>query len=118
MTISTRDEIAKLTAPERLTLIGDLWDSLTDSDVPVPHAQARELAHRLDSFASDTPQAVTWTQLKAELVARVPPFPRARWRCDTRSCQTTLSLNVCGTGAVERNDGRSSRRSTNCDSSG
>ena len=70
MTTLTRDEITKLTPPERLTLISDLWDSLTDADVPTPPAQRRELERRLASFAQDRAQAVTWEQLKAELAAR------------------------------------------------
>lgn len=72
MTILTRDEIAKLTAPERLSLIGDLWDSITDTELPVLPAQRRELLRRLASFDEDRTQAVTWEHLKAELAARTP----------------------------------------------
>lgn len=68
----TRDEITKLSPSERLTLIGDLWDSIADADVPILPAQRRELERRLASFDQDRAQSVTWEQLKAELAARAP----------------------------------------------
>jgi len=64
----TRDEIALLSPSERLTLIGDLWDSLGDS--PLPAGQAAELEQRLAGFEEDVAEGVTWDQLKAELAAR------------------------------------------------
>lgn len=72
MTTLTRDEIAKLTPPERLSLIGDLWDSITDTELPVLPTQRRELLRRLASFDEDRTHAVTWEHLKAELAARTP----------------------------------------------
>lgn len=66
----TRDEIARLTAPERLALIGELWDSMTDAELPLSKSQRSELASRLGSFDQDRPNAVTWESLKAELAAR------------------------------------------------
>ena len=72
MTTLTRDEITKLSAPERLTLIGDLWDSLTDADLPTSPKQRHELERRLASFDRERAQTVTWERLKAELAARSP----------------------------------------------
>ena len=68
----TREEISRLTPPERLALIGELWDSMTDAETPLPPAQRRELDRRLASFDQDRLQGVTWEQLKAELAARAP----------------------------------------------
>lgn len=68
----TREEIARLSPPERLTLIGDLWDSMTDSELPVPPAQRAELDRRLNTFDRDQAEGVSWEQLKAELAARAP----------------------------------------------
>lgn len=64
----TRDEIRRLSPSERLTLIGDLWDSLDDA--PLAAAQASELERRLASLDDDLADAVTWDQLKAELGRR------------------------------------------------
>jgi putative addiction module component (TIGR02574 family) len=66
----TQDEIAKLSAAERLSLIGELWDSLADSDAPLPQAQRDELIRRLADFDNDRPQAVSWDALKSEVDTR------------------------------------------------
>jgi putative addiction module component (TIGR02574 family) len=67
----TRDEISRLSAPERLALIGDIWDSFSDAELPTPPAQRQELARRLASLEQETAQAVSWEDLRAELAARV-----------------------------------------------
>jgi len=64
--------LARLSPEERLTLIGQLWDSLRDVDVSLPEAQQAELARRLSSLDQDRTQAVTWEQLRAELARRRP----------------------------------------------
>jgi putative addiction module component (TIGR02574 family) len=64
------DELARLSPEERLALIGQLWDSLSDNDVPLPEAQKAELSRRLSSLDQDRTQAVTWEQLRAELARR------------------------------------------------
>jgi putative addiction module component (TIGR02574 family) len=66
------DELARLSPEERLALIGQLWDSLHDNEVPLPEAQQAELARRLSSLDQDRTQAVTWEQLRAELERRRP----------------------------------------------
>jgi putative addiction module component (TIGR02574 family) len=66
------DELARLSPEERLALIGQLWDSLRDTDVPLPEAQQAELARRLSSLDQDRTQAVTWEQLRADLARRHP----------------------------------------------
>lgn len=68
----TLDEIKRLSPPERLELIGDLWDSFDDVAAPLPDAQRDELARRLASFEADKAHAVTWDELKAELAQRAP----------------------------------------------
>ena len=68
----TFEEIARLSPPERLALIGDLWDSLSDDELPVAPAQRVEFERRLDSFERDRAGSITWEQLKAELAARAP----------------------------------------------
>ena len=72
MSTLTFEEIARLSPPERLALIGDLWDSLSDAELPVAPAQRVELERRMDSFERDRAGGVTWEQLKAELAARAP----------------------------------------------
>jgi putative addiction module component (TIGR02574 family) len=66
----TPEEVTRLSVRERLELIGQLWDSLADADVPLPKSQQVELERRLATFEDDHAHAVTWDQLKAELAAR------------------------------------------------
>ena len=68
----TLDDINHLSAQERLSLIGRLWDSLVDADVTLPDAQRAELESRLASFEQERSRGVTWDDLKAELTARAP----------------------------------------------
>jgi len=72
MEVLTRDEIARLTPPERLALIAQLWDSLADEQLPLTNAQQAELEHRLTSLDEDRRDGVTWASLKAELEQRCP----------------------------------------------
>jgi putative addiction module component (TIGR02574 family) len=66
------NELARLRPEERLALIGQLWDSLSYTEIPLPKAQQAELARRLSSLDQDRTQAVTWEQLRAELSRRRP----------------------------------------------
>lgn len=67
----THNEIVKLTPPERLELIGNLWDSFLDAELIVSLPQQRELERRLASFSKDKTTAITWENLKMELADRV-----------------------------------------------
>ena len=68
----TPDEITRLSPQERLSLIEQLWESLSDTDIPLTTAQHAELERRLATFEQDRGQAVTWESLKAELAQRCP----------------------------------------------
>lgn len=68
----THDEIARLSPQERLSLIEQLWESLSDADIPLTPAQQAEVERRLLTFEHDRTQGVTWESLKAELARRCP----------------------------------------------
>jgi len=72
MEVLTRDEIVRLTPPERLALIAQLWDSLEQEQLPLTGAQEAELQRRLSSLNEDKRSGVTWASLKAELEQRCP----------------------------------------------
>jgi putative addiction module component (TIGR02574 family) len=57
--------IDRLSAAERLALIGELWDSLDASDVPVRQSQRDELDRRI---ALGEGGGVKWETLKARLL--------------------------------------------------
>jgi putative addiction module component (TIGR02574 family) len=70
MAILTSGEISRLSPPERLALIGELWDSLGDAEIPTTSAQCVELERRLANFDRDRAQAISSEQLKVEIAAR------------------------------------------------
>jgi len=70
MELLTPDEIVRLTLPERLALIAQLWDSLEHEQLPLTSAQEAELEHRPRSLEEDRSNGVTWATLKAELERR------------------------------------------------
>ncbi len=70
MELLTPDEIVRLTPPERLAPIAQLWDSLEHERLPLTGAQEAELERRLTSLDEDRRNGITWTSLKAELERR------------------------------------------------
>ena len=66
------DELARMTPPERLALIAQLWDSLDQHDLPLTAAQQAELERRLDTLDVDRRGAVSRAELQAELQSRCP----------------------------------------------
>ena len=72
MELLTKAEIVSLSPPQRLALIGQLWDSLEQRELPLSQAQESELESRLATLEQDRHQGVTWAALKAELEPRCP----------------------------------------------
>jgi putative addiction module component (TIGR02574 family) len=72
MEVLTHDELVRLTPPERLALISQLWDSLEDDHLPLTAPQRAELDHRLATLDRDRTEGITWAALKAELEQRCP----------------------------------------------
>jgi len=72
MELLTPDEIARLSPPERLALIVQLWDSLEYEQLPLTSAQQAELERRLALLDHDRRDGITWSALKAELEQRYP----------------------------------------------
>jgi putative addiction module component (TIGR02574 family) len=59
MELLSQDELARLTPPERLALISQLWDSMEDSQLPLTAAQQAELDRRLASLEQDRREGIT-----------------------------------------------------------
>ena len=61
--------IGKMSVPERLELIGLIWDSITDAglDAPVPDCHRRELERRLAAMEANPDRAVPWEEVQARL---------------------------------------------------
>ena len=72
MELLTQDELVRLTPPQRLALISQLWDSLEDDQLPLTAAQRAELDRRLARLDQDRSEGIPWAALKAELAQRCP----------------------------------------------
>ena len=72
MELLTHDELVRLTPPERLALISQLWDSVEDEQLPLTAAQRAELDRRLASLDQDRREGIAWETLKTELERRCP----------------------------------------------
>jgi putative addiction module component (TIGR02574 family) len=72
MDLLSQDEIVRLSPPERIALIAQLWDSLDDDQIPLTSAQQSELERRLATLDQDRQNGVTWAVLKAKLEQRFP----------------------------------------------
>lgn len=72
MELLTPAEIIRLSPPERLALIAQLWDSLEHEKLPLTGPQQAELERRLSSLDQDRHDGVTWAALKTELEQRCP----------------------------------------------
>ena len=72
MEMLAHDEVARLTPPERLALIAQLWDSLEDGQLPLTLAQRTELDSRLATLDQNRREGIPWAALKAELEQRCP----------------------------------------------
>lgn len=62
--------LERLSPQERLALIGQLWDSLEDGDLPLTAAQREELERRLATLAEERATAVSWETFRDELRQR------------------------------------------------
>ncbi len=72
MKVSDIPEIAKLSAPEKILLVEDLWDSISsdESIVPVPQSHIDELDRRLKRYESAGGRLLTIGELQANIEKR------------------------------------------------
>ena len=63
-------KIAELTVAERLELIGELWDSLTEAEVPVPEWHKQEIERRLAADEAAPHEARPWEDVRRRLLQR------------------------------------------------
>ena len=65
--IAPKFDFSKLSAPERLQLVEDLWDSLTPDQVPVSPSQVEELSRREALHDADRGRGRQWRQALNEI---------------------------------------------------
>jgi putative addiction module component (TIGR02574 family) len=59
--------IKQLSVAERLDLIGVLWDSIPEDQVPIPEWHQQELERRLAAADADPSGAIPWEEVRQRL---------------------------------------------------
>ena len=72
MKIQDVPEIAKLSVPEKILLVEDLWENIamSEADIHVPQSHVDELEKRNKRHQSDPGNLLTLDQLQAKIEAR------------------------------------------------
>lgn len=72
MRISDIPEIIKLSTPEKILLVEDLWDSIAsdESSVPVPQGHKEELDRRLKSYQANPGNLLSLEELQVRIESR------------------------------------------------
>jgi putative addiction module component (TIGR02574 family) len=65
-------DLAKLSPEERLKLLEQLWDSLSETPeaIPMTDAQRAELDRRLDDLDRDGPVGIPWNEVLDRILNR------------------------------------------------
>ena len=72
MRVTDIPEIAKLSTPEKILLVEDLWDNISsnESEIPVPQSHIIELNARLKKFKSSPGKPLSLEELQARIESR------------------------------------------------
>lgn len=72
MKVQDIPEIAKLSVPEKILLVEDLWENIAinDSHIHVPQSHVDELEKRNKRYQSDPGNLLTLDQLQTKIEAR------------------------------------------------
>ena len=67
------EDLKKLTKSEKLLLINDLWDDITQdpTDIPLTSYQEKKLDQRYAEFLDNPDEGKTWESFKKELKEKV-----------------------------------------------
>ena len=72
MKVKDLPEISKLSTPEKILLVEDLWDSISADEavVPVPESHKAELKRRLNRYESAPGVLLSLDELRAKIQKR------------------------------------------------
>jgi len=72
MRISDMPEIAKLSIPEKILLVEDIWDKIVsdESDIPVPESHKKELSKRLRRYKTTPSNLLSLKELRTRIEKR------------------------------------------------
>ena len=97
MKSSSITEYVKLSVPERIQLVEDIWDSIAEipEELPLTEAQQAELDRRLDAYRLNPEEGSPWEYVKENILKKVPRNSLTkRWRW-TMNEWITVNPNIC-----------------------
>lgn len=70
MSHNLTEEAKKLSIPERIALVEEIWDSIAEDNgcFELTDAQKHELDRRLESFRTNPSQGRSWEDIKSEFL--------------------------------------------------
>jgi len=66
----TKEEIRELSPQQRLELIDELWESLSEDDVPLPEWHKRLLDEALEEYERNPEEGKPWKEVRDEILGR------------------------------------------------
>ncbi len=72
MILETLPEVNRLTASEKLILVGELWDDLAahPTEIPVSREHIAELDRRMEEYRRDPSKVMTWEAVQRRILGR------------------------------------------------
>ena len=68
----TANDVLGLTIPERIRLVGDIWDTIAEvpESLELTDSQRQELDRRLEAYHKNPNEGSPWSEVKARIVKR------------------------------------------------
>ena len=72
MSSNLTEQAKKLSIPERIALVEEIWDSIAEESgcFEITDAQKEELDRRLQSFRANPSQGRTWEEIKKDFTSK------------------------------------------------
>ncbi len=72
MILETIPDVNRLTAAEKLLLVGELWDDLAahPTEIPVSREHIAELDQRMDEYRRNPNQVTSWEDIQHRILGR------------------------------------------------
>ncbi len=74
MSSTLLEEIAQLSAAEKLLLVEDLWNQIAEDPgiqkIPLPESQRLELERRYQSFLQNPSEGSSWAEVKRRILGK------------------------------------------------
>ena len=68
----TANDVLGLTIPERIRLVGDIWDTIAEvpESLELTDSQRQELDRRLEAYHKSPNEGSLWSEVKARIIKR------------------------------------------------